>query len=100
MRRGREFWEQLVGEVDSGERVVDVARRYAVQPRTLSWWRWKLRTTGAKRRGPMLLPVVVRRPAAGPDVMPVELLVRDVLIRVASGSDVSYVAALVDALRS
>jgi hypothetical protein len=52
------------------------------------------------RRGPILLPVVVRRPPAAPEVLPVEVLVRDVVIRVASGSDVGYIAALVDALRS
>ncbi len=51
----------------------------------------------------MLLPIVLRRPtpiAVAEDGSPIELRVRDVIIRVASGSDVAYVAALVDALRS
>lgn len=97
MRRGRDFWQQVVSEVDDGGRVADVARRYRVQPRTVTWWRWKLRSEG--RRKPLLLPVVVRRPHGSVQPTFVELHVRDVSIRVASGSDVSYVAALVDALR-
>jgi hypothetical protein len=32
--------------------------------------------------------------------LPIELRVRDVVIRIASGSDVAYIAALVDALRA
>src|SRR5262245_27606570 len=96
--RGREFWRQLSGEVDRGERIADVARRYRVLPRTLTWWRWKLRSEG--RHEPLLLPVVIRKsePVAEPTLL--ELRVRDVIIRVASGSDVAYVASLVDALRA
>ena len=97
MRRGREFWRGLVGEVDAGERIGDVARRHRVQPRTLSWWRWKLRSDG--RDEPMLLPVVVSRAEAPTERMPLELRVRDVVVRVAYGSDVAYVAELVNALR-
>ena len=95
MRRGREFWQGLVAEVDAGERVADVARRHHVQPGTLSWWRWKLR--GA-RREPLLLPVVVRHPVVeGVDT--IEVRVGDLSVRVRSGSDVAYVAALIAALR-
>ncbi len=97
MRRGREFWERALGEVAAGERLVDVARRHRVQPRTLSWWRWKLKSEG--RRDPLLLPVVVRRVAASDDSGVVELRVRDLIMRVACGTDVTYVAALVAALR-
>lgn len=101
VRRGRDFWQRLVNELEGGARVADVARRHAVQARTLSWWRWKLKTTGATSRGPMLLPIVVRRTATvARESAPIELRVRDVIIRVTSGSDVAYVAALVDALRS
>jgi hypothetical protein len=45
-----------------------------------------------------LLPVVVRGGAAS-EAFPIELRVRDVTVRVASGADVTYIAALVDALR-
>jgi transposase-like protein len=96
VRRGRDFWRQLSSEVDRGERVVDVARRHRVQSRTLSWWRWKLRTNEELKAE--FLPVVVRPPQPGP-AFPIELRVGDLIIRVATDADVSYVAALVDALR-
>jgi transposase-like protein len=96
VRRGREFWKQLVGEVERGERIADVARRHRVQPRTLTWWRWKLRADGAIDA--RFLPVVVSRaePRTAPEI---ELSIRDVIMRIGSGSDVAYVAALVNALR-
>jgi len=97
VRRGREFWQELVEEVEAGERVADVAHRYRVQPRTLSWWRWKLR---GERRQPLLLPVVVRQPAVMDSADAIEVRVADLSIRVRSGSDVAYVAALVAALRA
>lgn len=96
MRRGREFWQGLVEEVEAGERVADVARRHRVQSGTLSWWRWKLR--GA-RREPLLLPVVVRQATVMESGDAIEIRVADLCIRVRSGSDVGYVAALVAALR-
>jgi len=96
VRRGRDFWRQLSSEVDRGERVVDVARRHRVQSRTLSWWRWKLRSDGTINA--QFLPVVVSSPQHV-QASPVELRIRDLIIRVASDTDVAYVAALVDALR-
>jgi transposase-like protein len=96
VRRGREFWRGLVEEVEAGERVVDVARRHHVQPGTLSWWRWKLRGT---RREPLLLPVVVRPSTVTESADAIEIRVADLSIRVRSGSDVAYIAALVAALR-
>jgi transposase-like protein len=93
MRRGREFWERALAEVAAGERLVDVARRHRVQPRTLSWWRWKLKSEG--QRDPLLLPVVV----ASDDSGVVEVRVGDLIMRVACGTDVTYVASLVAALR-
>ena len=96
MRRGREFWKQLSSEVDRGERVVDVARRHRVQSRTLSWWRWKLRNDGAIKAE--FLPVVVSSQQHA-TACPIELRIHDLIIRVATDTDVAYVAALVDALR-
>jgi transposase-like protein len=96
VRRGREFWQERVAEVEAGERVADVARRHRVQPGTLSWWRWKLR---GGQREPLLLPVVVRRPTMMESADGLEIRIGDLSIRVRSGSDVAYVAALVAALR-
>ncbi len=95
----REFWQELAGEVDGGATVAEVARRHRVQPGTLSWGRWKPKKT-APAPAPMLLPVVVRPVVAGaPVTSSIELQVDDLIIRVPAGTDVSYVAKLVDALR-
>jgi transposase-like protein len=99
VRYGREFWQQLVREVDDGAKVAEVARRHRVQPGTLSWWRWKLKTSSPAR--PMLLPVVVRSTGGVAAMMPpIELRIGDVVIRITGDTDVAYIAKLVDALRS
>lgn len=98
MRRDREFWKQLVGEVEGGERVAAVARRHRVQAKTLTWWRWKLRGARGRSVDARLLPVVVKQAEARVESV-IEVRVRDVAIRILGGSDVGYVAALVDALR-
>jgi transposase-like protein len=99
VRYGREFWQRLVREVDDGAKVADVARRHRVQPGTLSWWRWKLKTSSPA--APMLLPVVVRPSGTVATMTPsIELRIGDVVIRIAGDTDVAYIAKLVDALRS
>jgi hypothetical protein len=98
VRRGRAFWRQLSDEVDRGERIADVARRYCVQPRTLTWWRWKLGTLPQVET--RFLPVVVKPPRQRAEADAIELCIRDVTIRIGSDTDVSYVAALVQALRA
>src|ERR1044071_5092868 len=102
MRHDRAFWASAVGEVERGVDVERVARRLGVRPRTLTWWRWKL---GAERVAPRkkgketrLVPVVVEAlPIAGGDGT-IEIAIRDVRMRVVSGTDVRYVAALIDAV--
>jgi len=97
VRYGREFWQRLAGEVDRGSTVGDVARRHRVQAKTLSWWRWKLKTSAPRR--PLLLPVVVRSTPV--EAAPfIELHIGDVVVRVRGDADVTYIARLVDALRS
>jgi hypothetical protein len=99
VRRDRDFWKQLVGEIEGGEAIAVVARRHRVQPKTLTWWRWKLR--GARIPSvvdPRLVPVLVKQPEPRAEAI-LELRVRDVTIRILGGSDIGYVAALVDALR-
>ena len=99
MRYGREFWQRLAREVDGGGTVADVARRHQVQPRTLSWWRWKLKT--ATRTKPLLLPVVVRPSAADSTLeRAIEVCVDDLIVRVPIGTDVAYVTRLIAALRA
>jgi hypothetical protein len=98
VRRDRDFWKQLVGEIERGERTAEVARRHRVQAKTLTWWRWKLRSTRSTGVDARFLPVVVKQAEARFDSF-IELRVRDVTVRVVGGTDVGYVAALVDALR-
>ena len=96
-RRGRAFWDRLFEEVERGENVASLARRHRVKLSTLKWWCWRLRTESAGDQ--RLLPVVVRAAAPRFDEVPVQVVIGDIGVRVAVGTDVSYVAALVGALR-
>jgi hypothetical protein len=69
-----------------------------VQAKTLTWWRWKLRGTRVAAVNARFLPVVVGQTEARVEYV-IELRIRDVTMRIVGGSDVRYVAALVDALR-
>ena len=91
----RRFWEQASAEVDAGERIATVAGRKGVRPRTLTWWRWKLKSE--KRVKPQFLPVIVRERVQSPTA--VEVVVGDVTVRVPVGTDVAYVASVTSALR-
>jgi transposase-like protein len=104
----REFWERAVREVERGATVSAVAQRLVVRPGTLSWWRWHLRKVSgstAKRRRRRsaraeFLPVVVAQPARPDGAGIVEIDAGVARVRFEVGADVSYVAALVQALRS
>jgi hypothetical protein len=101
-KHGREFWAGLSAEVDAGRSVDAVSKRHRVRPKTLSWWRWKLNQAPSpstrKSRNSEFLPVVVTERHAGRGEV-LEVLVDDVRIRLESGTDVAYVARLIDALR-
>lgn len=103
-RHTREFWRRLSAAVDEGATIESTAQQHGVRPRTLSWWRWRLRHEAKKRRPEAkLLPIVVR--AQPPrEVMPgsasiVVDILGDVALRVPVGADVDYVAELVAAVR-
>jgi hypothetical protein len=93
-----------LSKVDEGETVSTVAGRYGVNASTLKWWRTKLRRE--MKSAPRLVPVVVR-PLA-PKVRsaevrsggnaPIEIVAGTTLLRIAVGSDIEYVRALVVAL--
>ena len=109
VRRNREFWERAVREVERGAAVSVVARRLAVRPGTLSWWRWHLRnepgTRTPVRRRPRVakaefLPVVVAPAMPAGRAGLVEIDAGSARVRVEVGVDVGYVVALVQALRS
>lgn len=96
-RRG--FWKRLAREVDRGEAVSTVAARYGVNARTLGWWCSRLRRERRAAEGIELVPVVVRD-GGGAELNRLEVAVGGVHLRIAVGTDVSYVASLVTALRA
>jgi transposase-like protein len=104
-RRPRGFWEDLFAEVEVEGSVVGVARRHGVNDRTLAWWCWKLRGerrwSAGEAEVPRLLPVVLRdHGLVSGAVSEIVVEWRDVRVRVAPGTDVGYVAALLEALRA
>ena len=97
-RHPRSFWKRLVSETERSGSIGPVALRHRVRPRTVMWWRWRLRhepQSGVAT--PQLLPVVVEGPS-GAALHRVEIAVGDVRLRVETGTDVAYVEALVGAL--
>ena len=97
-RHPRSFWVKLAAEVDAGSPFDAVAGRHGVNPVTLKWWTYQLRAQARSASSPSFLPVVVRdEPARATGL--VEVLVGDVVVRVATGTDPRYVAALAGALR-
>jgi transposase-like protein len=109
VRRGREFWADLVDECERGGGVAEVATRHGVLARTLSWWKWRLRGEAKRRRRRgrpahelQLVPVEVE-PVAGHverHAHEIEIALEGVTVRVEVGADPAYVAALVRELRA
>lgn len=105
-RRGREFWERLVAEIESGQVTrLEAAQRHRVPVGTLLGWIYRLRRERAETVSPpnssevRLIPVEVmpRSPVAGT----IELrLGHDIGLHFETGTDVRYMAALVAALRA
>ncbi len=105
VRRNRDEWLQLLGMFEaSGETPARFCAKHRISPRTFGWWRWRLRD---ERREPVaperirLVAVDVKSaapPAEG--VGAVRIALADFELRVEVGTDVAYVAALVEALRT
>jgi transposase-like protein len=101
----RGFWADLVAECAAGSAVRDVAERHGVEPRTLSWWRWKFGAEATKRRAArrrkrgelQLLPVevAVAAPSTADMSSYVEVAVGAAVVRFEVGTDPQYIAALV-----
>lgn len=99
-RHPRAFWAGLVGEIDRGAPVGEVARVHGVAASTLRWWRWTLRRE-APSSSPRFVPVVVpARASAAISGGHIDIAVRELVVRVGTGTDVDYAAALVRALES
>jgi hypothetical protein len=105
-RKTPEQWSALLDDLSgSGEVVESFCQRRGLRRSTLYWWRWKL---GASRRSSgsdtaiRLLPVAVSPgisldPPAGREIV---IHVASLQVHFEPGTDVAYVAALVEALRS
>lgn len=102
-RHTHAFWKRVVAELDRGASIASAAERHGVSPKTLVWWRWRLRRDEKATGSARLLPVVLRAEptrvvAEHPE--PIAITLRDDLtLRVPIGSDVGYVAALLITIR-
>jgi hypothetical protein len=106
VRRSPEQWSAFLDELSgSGESVESFCRRRGIRRSTLYWWRWKL---GESRRKPgretaiRLLPVAVSPdiPPESPAARGIVIHVVGLLVHVEPGTDVAYVASLIEAIRS
>jgi hypothetical protein len=105
-RKSPKQWSALLDELSgSGESVESFCRRRGIRRSTLYWWRWKL---GASRRSSgtdtaiRLLPVSISAGSLSElhDSRGIAIHIAGVQVHVETGTDVAYVAALVEALRS
>ena len=103
-RRGREFWERLVAELErSGDRHADFATRRGVKVAALRYWLYRLRRErhGGKDE-PRILPVRViastaptaRWPSGDGSLVEIELP-SGLRLRFPTGTDGAYIATLV-----
>jgi hypothetical protein len=98
-RHPRSFWEKVVAEVEAGSPAAIVAKHHGVKCGTLKWWKYQLRAQATPRsQETTFLPVVVHGEQES-EGKTIEVLVRDMIVRVATGTDPGYVATLVGALR-
>jgi hypothetical protein len=106
-RKSRDEWVVLLKEFErSGLTAERFCKPRNLRGRTLLWWRWRLgagNPSVASSNDVRLVPVNVTMPQ--PSTLsvvesPVELAVAGTKLRIVVGTDVTYVAALVAALRS
>jgi hypothetical protein len=105
-RRSPEQWSAVLDELSgSGESVESFCRRRGIRRETLYWWRWKLgtsRRSSASHAGVRLLPVSVSSDGRFESAVAhgVVIHVAGLQVHVEPGTDVAYVASLVEAIRS
>ncbi len=101
-RRSREWWRGTVARWrKSGLSAVEFAAIEHVSERTLRWWSSQLRRGTRAERGSKtsIVPLEIKlAPVARPSLIEIE--VEGAVVRVASGTDLDYVCALVRRVRS
>ena len=93
------WWAERVEELAKGGDAKELARRYGVRERTLTWWRSELRRRAATGSRQRLLPVVVAPRRAEPARTELEVVVETgmtrMVLRGAVGAE--HLAAIVTA---
>lgn len=107
VRRSRDEWLVLLAKFEaSGDTAARFCAKRRIRPRTFGWWQWRLRDERHEHVVPepervRLIAVDLKRTVAPEAAMGVvRIALADFELRIETGTDVAYVAALVDALRS
>lgn len=95
--RGADFWAPLVRQVLSGSSLPSVAAHHKVSNSALRYWVNKARSASPS---PSFLPVRVASPSASRGASLIEMRAEGVRLRFAPGTDPSYLASLLAALRA
>ena len=103
-RKSQAEWAEVLTKFEaSGERLASFCARHHLSPRTFAWWRWRLlherREVGGTEEVRLVAVDVPQRSLLGV-AGAVRIVIGELDVRVDVGTDVTYVAALVDALRS
>jgi hypothetical protein len=101
-RRTRAWWQATVARWRrSGATAETFAKGAGVKAGTLRWWSYELaRDTRAKHGSTAIVPIEIAVPSAPatPPSRLIEIVAGGALVRVETGTDVAYIAALVRAL--
>jgi hypothetical protein len=104
VRRSRAQWSEMLSRFEaSGEPMARFCARHRLSPGTFAWWRWRLRDEqpdGAERGEVRLVAVDIPTAPAADAASTIRIGLGALDVHVEVGTDVAYVAALVDALRS
>lgn len=95
--RGSDFWAPLVRAVLDGDAIAAVARRHNVSNSALGYWVTKAKKASAPAS---FLPVRVAPPPRARPSSLLELRVEDLRLRFPAGTEPTYLASVLSALRS
>jgi hypothetical protein len=99
-RRSEADWAKLISEFTAtGGSPAGFCARRRIEPSTFGWWRWRLRDAVKAPAAQAIELVPVAVVDAESAAAPIVIALADVEVRVTTGTDVRYVAALVEALR-